>query len=133
MMAYWPWWAGALALGLITFTYHILVGRRFGVSSAMERVVHWNAEREVERLDREVLANADAFAAALAAETESEFGGGTVATVAPPDDEPPAPVRLPMSACLLLLVSILTGAFVTALVNGRFEVRADMGEAFEWL
>ena len=33
MMAYWEWWVGALALGLITFFYHVLVGRRFGVSA----------------------------------------------------------------------------------------------------
>jgi len=130
MMAYWPWWAGALALGLITVAYQMFVGRRFGVSSAMERVVHWPVEREAERLDREVLANADAFAAALAAESQAEFGGTGIATAAPPDEVAPAPTRLPMSACLLLLVSIVVGAFITALINGRFAVRGDMGEAF---
>ena len=132
MMAYWEWWVGALALGLITFFYHVLVGRRFGVSSAWERVVHWKVEREAERIDREVAANADAFAAALMAETAAEFGGedgGPVAVAAPPAADP-GPSRLPMTANLLLLVSILVGAFGAALINGRFEVRGDMGQAF---
>lgn len=135
-MEYWDWWIGALALGLITFFYHVLVGRRFGVSSAWERVVHWKVEREAERIDREVAANADAFAAALMAETAAEFGEedtGGVAVAAPPSPGGPAasgPTRLPMSACLLLLASILVGAFVVALINGRFEVRGDMGAAF---
>lgn len=138
MMAYWPWWAGAVTLGLITFGYHVLVGRRFGVSSAWERVLHFKVERDVERIDREVAANADAFAAALMAETAAEFGGdGPVAPVglaAPPADPAPTPApasnRLPLSACLLLLVSILVGGFTAAVVNGRFEIRSDMGPAF---
>lgn len=144
MMAYWPWWAGALALGSITVLYHLVIGSRFGVSSAWERVVHWSVEREAERIDHEATDDMAAFQAALASATAAEFGAGlpgdepasAVAVAAPPAGEPgaasgPQPARrLPMTASLLLLVSILVGAFVTSLVNGRFELRGDMGQAF---
>jgi len=136
MMEYWDWWAGALALGTITFFYHVLVGRRFGVSSSWERVVHWKVEREAERVDAQTLSDSDAFAAALQEATLAEFGGaeGGVAVAAPPAPKMPADpgssARLPMTASLTLLVMILVGAFVAALINGRFELRSDMGPAF---
>jgi hypothetical protein len=136
MMDYWSWWMGALALGTITFFYHMLVGRRFGVSSSWERVVHWKVEREAERLDAESMSDAAAFQAALQEATLAEFGGsdGSVAVAAPPVAEAPAApensARLPLTASLTLLVMILVGAFTAAIINGRFELRSDMGPAF---
>ena len=104
MMAYWGWWVGALALGSITFFYHLLVGRRFGVSSAWERVVHWKVEREAERSDQALSAAPDDFQAALMAATQSQFGasGGGVAVSSLPEQAvestPPPRTRLPMTA-----------------------------------
>ena len=136
MMAYWDWWVGALALGSITFFYHLLVGRRFGVSSAWERVVHWKVERETERSDQTLTAAPDDFQAALMAATQSQFGasGGGVAVSSPPDQAvestPPPQTRLPMTANAILLVTILLGAFGAALIHGRFKIAGDMGPAF---
>jgi len=136
MMAYWDWWMGALALGTITFFYHMLVGRRFGVSSSWERVVHWKVERQAELLDDIAMSDAAAFQAALQEATRAEFGdgSGSVAVAAPPLQPTPPPVvesaRLPLSASLTLLVMILVGAFTAAIINGRFELRTDMGPAF---
>ena len=87
MMDYWPWWAGAMALGSITVLYHVLVGRRFGVSSSWERVVHWKVERAVEQMDARVRENSAAFEAALREATVAEFGeggDGDVLTTTPP-------------------------------------------------
>lgn len=135
-MAYWDWWMGALALGTITFFYHMLVGRRFGVSSSWERVVHWKVEKRAELLDDIAMSDAAAFQAALQEATRAEFGddSSSVAVAAPPLQPTPPPVsesaRLPLSASLTLLVMILVGAFTAAIINGRFELRTDMGPAF---
>ena len=116
--------------------YHLLVGRRFGVSSAWERVVHWKVARETERSDQTLTAAPDDFQAALMAATQSQFGasGGGVAVSSPPDQAvestPPPQTRLPMTANAILLVTILLGAFGAALINGRFKIAGDMGPAF---
>ena len=116
--------------------YHLLVGRRFGVSSAWERVVHWKVARETERSDQTLTAAPDDFQAALMAATQSQFGasGGGVAVSSLPEQAvestPPPQTRLPMTANALLLVTILLGAFGAALINGRFKIAGDMGPAF---
>ncbi len=136
MMDYWPWWAGAIALASITVFYHELVGRRFGVSSSWERVAHWKVERSTEKIDDAALADSAAFEAALLEATLEEFGesGGGVAVAAPPVTPPasdtPLGAKLPMTASLTLLIMILVGAFTAALINGRFQLRGDMGPEF---
>ena len=112
------------------------MGRRFGVSSAWERVVHWKVEREAERSDQTLTAAPDDLQAALMAATQSQFGasGGGVAVSSPPDQAvestPPPQTRLPMTANAILLVTILLGAFGAALIHGRFKIAGDMGPAF---
>lgn len=138
MSGYWPSWAGALGLGATTVAFPLLVGRRLGVSGAWERVLHWRSEREAERIDA-VLDDADAFAAAIAAETAAEFGrsadsgapGSKVAVAAPVAAASAPERRLPLNTQLVLLVSVFVGGLVAALVSGRFELRADMGPAFD--
>jgi len=137
---YWPWWAGALGLGATTVAFPLLVGRHLGVSGALERVLHWRTEREADRLDL-VLDDADAFAAALAAETAAQFGGpdsagpnnSNVALASPVDREVAPERRLPLNTQLVLLVSVFVGGLIAALVSGRFEIRSDMGPAFDAL
>ena len=135
-MAYWDWWVGALALGSITFFYHLLVGRRFGVSSAWERVVHWKVARETERSDQTLTAAPDDFQAALMAATQSQFGasGGGVAVSSPPrsggGEHSPTTNSTPYDRQCHSLVTILLGAFGAALINGRFKIAGDMGPAF---
>ncbi|MEV8047169.1 YeeE/YedE thiosulfate transporter family protein [Streptomyces griseoluteus] len=148
MSGYWPWWAGAAGLALITINYALTTDRSFGVSSAWDRVLHWRRERRLEEMDAE-FADDRALAEALAAATAEHFGTGPSApTLAPgaygtsqpleADAEPTAsedtPVTDPGPAPLVtqaaLLVSIFLGGLIAALTSGRFHLRFDMGPGF---
>lgn len=135
MMSYWPWWAGAIALGTVTFGYWWTVGRTVGVSGAWDRVLNWSTERATERADATF--DAGSFEAALAAATAEEFGDTIVAADSGSDGPPAnststlAPATpLPVSSQAVLLVSMFVGGLIAAVVSGRFELRTDMGEAF---
>jgi hypothetical protein len=148
MSSYWPWWAGAVGLALVTINYTLTTDRSFGVSSAWDRVLHWRRERELERTEEE-FEDDRALAEALTAATAEHFGpgpgaaamsqapyGGTQALdpAAEPaaDDGPPAtslrPVPLVTQAALL--VSIFLGGLIAAVTSGRFHLRFDMGPGF---
>ncbi|MDI3409037.1 transporter, partial [Streptomyces sp. B-S-A6] len=73
MSGYWPWWAGAAGLALITVYHALSTDRSFGVSSAWDRVLHWRRERQLERMDAE-FTDENALAEALAAATAEHFG-----------------------------------------------------------
>ena len=134
-IAYWPWWGGALAFGIITIGYYLTVSRPMGVSSAMDRVLHWGSERETERINA-AASDTAAFDAALAAATAEAFGD-TLVDTAMDAGEPPAPAPAaapatptPLASQAAFLAAVFVGALVAAMVNGRFELRMDMGEAF---
>ncbi|MEU9924804.1 YeeE/YedE thiosulfate transporter family protein [Streptomyces griseoluteus] len=147
MSGYWPWWAGAAGLALITVNYALTTDRSFGVSSAWDRVLHWRRERRLEKMDEE-FADDRALAEALAAATAEHFGTGPSAPAVPPgaygtsqpreaDAEPvsedtpvvgPGPAPLVTQAALL--VSIFLGGLIAALTSGRFHLRFDMGPGF---
>ncbi|MFF9122726.1 YeeE/YedE family protein [Streptomyces sp. NPDC014889] len=158
-MNYWPWWAGAVGLALVTVNYTLTTDRSFGVSSAWDRVLHWRSERRLEKMDDE-FADDEALAEALAAATAEHFGTlpGAPASytesqapyaeapyaeshapyAAPP--QPPAPDPgvepvtsqrpAPLVTQAALLVSIFLGGLIASLVSGRFEIRHDMGPGF---
>ncbi len=131
MSAYWPWWAGAIALAAVTLLYTLGTGRSLGLSGVWDRVLHWREEAEVERLDAR-FADDGALEAALVAATAQQFGTAPTAV----EDRAPAPARVaptrpaPLVTHAALIVSVFVGGLVAALGSGRFEVRADMGEAF---
>lgn len=138
MSEYWPWWAGAISLALLTINYTIITDRSFGVSSAWDRVLHWRAERRIERVEAQ-FTDQRALAEALAAATAESFGppGAAPAPHAPrpvPQAPPPAPAASPRSVPVVtqaaLLLSILVGGWIAAVTSGRFEIRLDMGEGF---
>lgn len=126
MTDYWPWWAGAIGLALVTIAYSLAADRSFGVSGAWDRVLHWRTERDLERrrardeVERRALV--DALAGAGAGSGPPPERPGRAA------GPPPRPASLVSQAALL--VSILVGGFVAAVVSGRFEVRGDMGAGF---
>lgn len=147
---YWPWWAGALALGAITVGYALWTGRGLGVSGAWARVVNWRQVRQLDRLDSS-FGDGAALQAAIAAATVAEFGPGPAqgsfgspapgipmsqilnrpapeATAVAPSPAVQRP--LPLYCCAALLTSIFVGGLVGAVTSGRFSVRADMGEGF---
>ncbi|MGW7530211.1 YeeE/YedE family protein [Streptomyces sp. NPDC054783] len=146
--SYWPWWAGAAGLALITINYALTTDRSFGVSSAWDRVLHWRRERRLERMDEE-FTDERALADALAAATAEHFGTNPGAYTLPPapsgtsqlletDIEPaesenasvtgPSPAPLVTQAALL--VSIFLGGLIAAVTSGRFHLRFDMGPGF---
>jgi hypothetical protein len=146
MSNYWPWWAGAIGLALVTINYTLTTDRSLGVSSAWDRVLHWRAERQIERLDAQFTddrALADALAAATAehfgtlpgAHTLPDAAHGDAQThgqdVEPTAGESVASRRLaPVVTQAALLLSIFLGGLVAAVTAGRFKLRFDMGDGF---
>lgn len=139
MTGYWPWWAGALSLGLITAGYTLWAGRSLGVSGAWDRVVHWRDERRVERLDAEFADDAVLVAALVAATSEEfrdrpAFPGRWDAPrseeVAQPREQVTRRRPLPVPCHAALLISIYLGGLLAATVSGRYRLRLDMGEGF---
>jgi hypothetical protein len=148
MSNYWPWWAGAIGLALITINYTLTTDRSLGVSAAWDRVLHWRAERRLEQLDAQFTddrALVDAFAAA----TAEHFGTGPGSPALPltargdaqahsQDVEPMAVESAPVASLrpaplvtqAALLLSIFLGGWVAAVTAGRFELRLDMGNGF---
>lgn len=140
MSNYWPWWAGAIGLALITINYTLSTDRSFGVSTAWDRVLHWRAERRLEKADDQ-FADTRELEAALAAATAEEFGTPAGAPSLPqahsqevePEKEeaPVATVRpVPLVSQAALLLSIFIGGWVAAFTSGRFQLHYDMGDAF---
>ncbi|MEU9576961.1 YeeE/YedE family protein [Streptomyces chilikensis] len=149
MTTYWPWWAGAVGLALVTIYHALATDRSFGVSSAWDRVVHWRRERRLERMDEE-FADDRALAEALAAATAEHFGPGPSPVRQLPygqpgtlqvDVEPPAGDRpaatsgrpAPLFTQAALLISVFVGGLIAAVTSGRFELRLDMGPGFRSL
>lgn len=141
-MSYWPWWAGAIGLALVTIAFTLATDRTLGVSGAWERVLHWREERNRERLEAR-FADSRVLADALAAATAEEFGTRHPMPAAPdarpiaptaetaPTEAPQAPRRpAPVVTQAALLVSILVGGWLAAVASGQFELRLDMGAAF---
>ncbi|KUO12395.1 YeeE/YedE family protein [Streptomyces sp. DSM 15324] len=150
MSAYWPWWAGALGLAVLTIGYTLATDRSFGVSGAWERVLHWRREAEVERRE-EGLADEQALVSALVAATAEHFGTLPAAPVpaapvpaapVPTGPVPPAPAGprrgaqarpAPLVTQAVLLVSIFVGGLIAAVTSGRFDLRFDMGAGYRHL
>ncbi|MFY1671411.1 YeeE/YedE thiosulfate transporter family protein [Plantactinospora sp. WMMB334] len=160
MSDYWPWWAGALGLALVTINYTVSTDRSFGVSSAWERVLHWRSERRVERMEAQFTddrALAEALVAATAEHFGSRTGGpaasatavadGTVADATVAGAQPATPVGEPATSTpastasasprpaplvtqAALLLSIFLGGLLAAVTAGRFDLRLDMGDGF---
>ncbi len=141
MSAYWPWWAGAIGLALVTVGYTRATGRFLGLSGVWDRVLHWREERELEQLDAQ-FADDRELEDALAAATAEEFGA-TAVPAERHDLRAPAPGGsaqepggaavhgpVPLVMQTALLISIFVGGLVAAVVAGRFQVRLDMGDAF---
>lgn len=142
MTTYWPWWAGAIGLALVTINYTLITDRSFGVSSAWDRVLHWRAERRFEKQEAEFADNSRELEEAFAAATAAEFGthpGVSFPAEATRDNDPDIPpvaerVRpAPLVTQAALLLSIFIGGWLAAISSGRFEVRYDMGAGFRQL
>jgi uncharacterized membrane protein YedE/YeeE len=132
MSTYWPWWAGAIGLALVTIGYSVATDRSFGVSGAWDRVLHWRGERELQRRRSLDEAQQRSLVDAIAALSPADPGPRHGRTESPPPvQRPPRPASLVSQAALL--AAILVGGFVAAVTSGRFQVRLDMGSGFSEL
>ena len=132
---YWPWWAGALALGFIAIFFPLVLRRPLGVSGLLGRLVHWKEENEAADAE-EQLAEAGDLEAALMAATLARFGDEAARQQAVPScDEPAAgegsSVRIRPAEHFMFFVAVLIGAFLAALMHGTAELRWSLGPAFE--
>jgi uncharacterized protein len=144
MSSYWPWWAGAIGLALVTVNYTLITDRSLGVSSALDRILHWRAERRIERLEAE-FTDERALVEALTAATAEHFG--TLPEAPTPHADAPAPGHAlepaaeesasitsrrttPLVAQAAMLISIFVGGWLAAITAGRFKLRFDMGDGF---
>lgn len=151
MNNYWPWWAGAIGLALVTINYTLTTDRSLGVSSAWDRVLHWRSERRLEVLDAQ-FADDRALVDAFAAATADQFGTGPGALTLPDaergdaqaagqdvgpaaaESAPVASLRpAPLVTQAALLLSILFGGWIAAVAAGRFQLRLDMGNGYRQL
>jgi hypothetical protein len=149
MSNYWPWWAGALGLALLTINYTLITDRSLGISTAWDRVIHWRGERQLEREEAQFSDEA-ALKEALVGATVAHFGPSSGTATLPPDTrgngaqysggdaKPTTDTRAsltslrpaPLVTQVALLLSVFIGGLVAAITSGRFQIRYDMGEGF---
>jgi uncharacterized membrane protein YedE/YeeE len=134
-MNYWPWWAGALALGSIAVGYAKFAGQPLGVSGSMARASHPREGIADDAFQAEAADDDAALEAALLAATEAEFGPHASASrqartaVAPPIVAA-APLPSSWAGHVLFLVMVAVGAFGAAIARGRFAIHADLGAEY---
>jgi uncharacterized membrane protein YedE/YeeE len=135
-MSYWPWWAGALALGGVAVGYARLSGRLFGVSGSMAKAARPAETRADDAVAQAFADDPAALEAALLAATAAEFGAcGDVAEapvdLAAAEPAPSAPLAIPWTAHVLFLVMIGAGALLASLVRGSFSPHLGLGPVYE--
>jgi len=118
----WPWWLGAIGLASVAVGFSLALGRPFGVSGAIARVLDPVREIANDREAARAARDAAAFARAMAAATARQFGVSSDAT---PDErntgsEPIAPPRDTWVAQLVFVGSVAIGGAIAALMNGRW-------------
>jgi len=121
-VSYWPWWAGALALGALPVAYWLVVRRPFGVSGLLGRLVSLPDEWAVARESGAALASEEELDALLDAATREQFGDAIPAV----GGKPVGPRGRPLGARLGLAEA---GAFVVAMALGGLVARLYAGRA----
>jgi len=120
---YWPWWAGALGLGILPIAYWLVLRRSFGVSGLMGRLVSVREEFAVLRDNAAAPKSQEDLEALLDAATREQFGS------LPPGDVP-LPVAVPRGRALGARLGILeAAAFVIAMAGGGLVSRLYAGHA----
>ena len=151
MMAPWPWWLTALALGGITVGYWLAMRRPLGVSGVLSRFTRVGEELQ---FDRGVAAVSQAdqseLEAAMLAMTLEAFGDVKAAPVAAPvaddDAKPPRHAMEPavrpaaggrtcapvpsLGSHLTFLLMLVAGGALAALLRGGWGWSDGLGDAF---
>jgi uncharacterized membrane protein YedE/YeeE len=118
--AFWSWWQGGIAIGVVATLYPLLTGRLLGVSSVYAT---WFAPK------RPAQPELSELEAALLAETEAEFGPTAVAA------NPPSRLSRWRAEAErqrpLFLVGMLLGPAALLAIDGGFEASATLGSRFD--
>ncbi|HEX9626571.1 MAG TPA: hypothetical protein VGA00_06500 [Acidiferrobacterales bacterium] len=142
MMAYWPWWLGAIALASLTVGFWVLVGRPLGVSGSWARLIAWRESREMDKVAQAFSDNPEVMEDALMAATLAEFGEKTAksslggASRAAHTAEAGAlapPARVPWSVHLTFLLSMAVGGFLASVWNQDWGLYFDLGATHKQL
>lgn len=114
---------------------HMLwLGRLMGVSGHWKKLARWREYRRVEREDT-AMSDSD-LVDALVAATMEEIGEDAEPSEESPDPAPgleqsaQPPPRLTAASSATFLAMLVAGGFAGAMLSDRFEIRADLGEAF---
>ncbi len=139
MLAYLPWWSGALALSVIVLGFWLSLGRPLGVSGSWSRVVTWKDDRHIDQVEAPFRNNPKMLQDALMKATIEHFGEpAVVAALARHSGSTGVDVSYPtvrkvsakgswtMHACFLAMLVI--GGLVASLVSGHFQPRFTLGE-----
>jgi uncharacterized membrane protein YedE/YeeE len=138
--AYWPWWLGGTALGLITVAFWMAMKTTLGVSSSYDRIVSWREDRDLAKVAAVMQETpSGVLESAMMAATMEQFGddipddimldeGGTAAATMPPAS---TSVRVPWPVHVTFLVATAVGGFLAAFASGSFEVQMTLGDTFE--
>jgi uncharacterized protein len=130
MSAYWSWAVGGVALAGVAVAHRMAMGRTFGVSGAMDRVVHFRSERAIDRMND---IDVNEFELALRAATEAEFGqandsveSATQSAAVSVDVVTPSTVV----SQAFFVGAIFFGGLIAAITSGRFKVQTNLGPEF---
>jgi uncharacterized protein len=128
---YWPWWAGACALGAVTVGFWIAVRRPLGVTGILARFANLREEVEAERKDA-ALSDEAVLTAALVAATRESFGDAMPPSLTP---LPMPAVRLSgsrprLAAHALFLGGLVAGGLASRLLRGGLAAGPGLGEAY---
>ncbi len=129
----WPWWLGAIGLASVAVGFSLALGRPFGVSGAIGRVLDPVREIANDHAAAQAARHAAAFARAMAAATAKQFGVSS----AEGSDEPASttetrPPRDTWVGQLVFVVSVAIGGAVAALMRGSWGV-SGYGALYESL
>lgn len=134
MIAYWPWWAGALALGGITIGFAVLIGRPLGVSGSWAKVVGWREERKLAKEAAQFAADREGAKDAFLEATLAEFGHfdvsdttGVPALGTDSNAKTRAPTA-PWAAHLIFLGCTFVGALLTTVFTSDFHLHFELSQ-----
>jgi len=134
---YWPWWLGALALGVMTVVMWRLERRLLGVSGSYAAAVELTHEEDeaAKKLDE---ADPAAIEDAMLRATLEEFGPEAVAEYQramaeqTPGPEVDGPRKfLPRTVHLTFLAMLAVGGAIGALIQGSWQLHFDLGPLHE--
>jgi hypothetical protein len=136
---YWPWWLGALALGVMTVAMWRLEGRILGVSGSWGGAV--DVTREEEEAARKLdAADPAAIEDAMLRATLEAFGPEAVAEYQQEMAEPSGPCAakpprkyLPRTVHVVFLAMMGVGGALGALLRGSWRLHFDLGPVHEAL